>query len=181
MPNYANSRIYKLTCNVTGLMYVGSTTQPLYKRKHQHKEKYEEWLKGRYHYVTSFKIIEGGDYDIVLIEEVQCENKEQLHRKEREWIELMDCVNKCVPTRTNKEYYEQNKQEILVQRKEYREQNKEDLLKKQKEYYEQNKEQIATKRKEVITCSCGTEHARHGKARHIRSIKHIQWEQSQLS
>ena len=119
MIDYSNSRIYKLTCNVTGLVYVGSTTQPLYKRKNHHKCSYRRWQEGNNAYITSFKIIEGGNYDICLLEEVRCENKEQLHAAERRWIESIECVNKVIPTRTLDEYLKQNRDKILAKHKEY--------------------------------------------------------------
>lgn len=41
-----------------------------------------------------------------------------------------------------REYYEKNKQQIRKQQKQYYEQNKEQLLKKNKQYYEQNREKL---------------------------------------
>ena len=40
------------------------------------------------------------------------------------------------------QYYEQNKEQIREQQKQYREQNKEQIKKQQQQYYEQNKQQI---------------------------------------
>lgn len=105
MVEYKNGRIYKLVCNTTGLVYIGSTTRPLYKRKNSHLSHYNQWKKGNSTYITAFRIIENGDFDIVLIEQVECNTKEELHRAERRWIEQSDCVNKQVPTRDRKEYY----------------------------------------------------------------------------
>ena len=48
----------------------------------------------------------------------------------------------------NKEYYENNKEQILVKNKEYRENNKEQLLIKRKEYYQNNKNILTEKNKE---------------------------------
>eukprot|EP00952_Eustigmatos_sp_NYUAD-ZCMA_P009908 40808-Eustigmatos_ZCMA.PRE.1 len=59
-------------------------------------------------YVTSYKVIESGDYDIVLIEDFPCDNKEQLHARERHYIETLECVNKVIPNRTSAEYYQAN-------------------------------------------------------------------------
>ena len=81
-------------------------------------------------------------------ENVSCENKEQLHREERKHIEANKCVNKCVPTRTKKEYYEDNKEQLAEKNKQYYEDNKEQRLEKQKQYYEDNKEQLLEKMKE---------------------------------
>jgi len=70
--NYANGKIYKIVCNITGLVYVGSTTQALSKRLYHHKFKYKCWCDGKYPFMTSFIIIEKGGFDIVLIETCSC-------------------------------------------------------------------------------------------------------------
>ena len=146
--DYQNGKIYRLVCNKTGLQYIGSTTQPLYKRKSYHKKSYNQWKKKKHNYVTSFKIVENGDYDIVLIEDCPCDNKEQLFQRERYWIETVDCVNKVIPTRSRKEHYEANREQFLEKRKQYYETNKEQLLEHQKQYYEANREQKLEYRKQ---------------------------------
>jgi len=115
--DYSNSKIYKIVCNVSGLVYIGSTTQPLCKRLGVHKSKYKLWKsdKIRTGRCSSFEIIEYDSYDIVLIENYPCFSKEEFHRRERHYIQSMVCVNKRVPTRTLQEYYIENKE----RRKEY--------------------------------------------------------------
>ena len=57
MVNYKLGKIYRLECNITGLVYVGSTCEPtLAKRLTKHVADYRKYLKGTYHYVSSFKI-----------------------------------------------------------------------------------------------------------------------------
>jgi len=158
--DYSKSKIYKIVCNTTGLTYVGSTIQKLSQRLSEHKGKYKSYLKGKTNFITSFDIIKNNNYQIILIENCPCDSKEELHREERKYIENIECVNKIIPTRTEKEhyqdnkdkikeyyqdnknkikkYYEDNKEQILERRKEYRENNKEKI----KEYYLDNKEQI---------------------------------------
>jgi hypothetical protein len=120
--------IYKLTCNETGEVYYGSTTLSLNKRMTDHKSKCKQWKEGKFHYVTSFQIIDRGNYSYSLIETVECEDRKQLEAKERFYIENNECINKIVVGRTlkesQKEYYESNKEAILEQQKEYREANK---------------------------------------------------------
>lgn len=115
--DYSNSKIYKIVCNITGLVYIGSTTQPLCKRLGVHKSKYKLWKRDntRTGKFSSFEVIEYDNYDIVLIENCPCSSKEELHRRERHYIQSMVCVNKRVPTRTLQEYYIENKE----RRKEY--------------------------------------------------------------
>jgi hypothetical protein len=104
---YKNAKIYKIVDNTNGNIYVGSTCKKLCQRIALHRASYKNYLNGKYNFVTSFKIIENGDYDIILLEEVKdCENKEQLNARERFYIESLDCVNKTIPGRTKKEYYQ---------------------------------------------------------------------------
>lgn len=180
--DYKNGKIYRLVSNVSGEQYIGSTTQPLYKRLSYHKKNYKCWKQGkRRDYTTSFKLIETGDVEIILIEDYPCERKEQLHSRERYWIENVEggCVNKCIPTRTHKEYYEENRQKWKEYAKEYHKQNKEKINEKKreyaKEYREQNKEKIKEYEKEVIKCVCGSEICRGKKARHEKTQKHLSW------
>jgi hypothetical protein len=39
MPNYANGKIYKIVCNITGEQYIGATTQKLSQRLTCHVSK----------------------------------------------------------------------------------------------------------------------------------------------
>jgi hypothetical protein len=154
MERYSQSKIYRMVCNITGVQYIGSTCLPtLAKRLAYHRKHYKEFLNNTKNFITSFKILENNDYSIILIEEYPCETKEQLLARERFHIENNVCVNKNIPTRTlkewkednkeyNKEYREQNKEKIKQKNKEYREQNKEIIKQKNKEYREQNKEKI---------------------------------------
>lgn len=114
MPDYSKGKIYRLV-SPSGLTYIGSTCQSLAVRKAEHKRHYFHWRNGKFRYVTSFKIFEDdlNNYDIVLIENYPCESKEELHKRERHWIEQFDCVNKIKPGRTDKEYYEDNRDEKL--------------------------------------------------------------------
>eukprot|EP00952_Eustigmatos_sp_NYUAD-ZCMA_P014178 55557-Eustigmatos_ZCMA.PRE.1 len=100
MVNYQQSRIYRLVCNNTNQQYVGSTTQSLRNRLAGHVANYKIWQKSGNAYVTSFEIIKGGNYDIILLENYPCETKDQLHARERHYIETTDNVNRNIPSRT---------------------------------------------------------------------------------
>ena len=125
-------------------------------------------------YITSFKILENGDYDIILIEEVKdCENKEQLKARERFYIESLECVNKVIVGRTSKEYYEENKVVFAAKNKEHYEANKDTIKAKHREYYIDNNEQIKEHRAKICICNiCDCQYTLVNKARHERSIKH---------
>jgi hypothetical protein len=154
MVNYNNSRIYKIVDNTNNNIYIGSTTKTLSQRLAKHRSHYNDFLKDRGNYMTSFDILQNGNYDIVLLEEVKCENKEQLHQRERHYIEALVCVNKFIPCRTSKEYMEEyailNKDKMSKQRKEYRENNKEIIAERNKQYRIANADKIKKQREVYI-------------------------------
>jgi len=150
MPDYKNGKIYKLWSPQGNEIYIGSTVQPLYKRFHHHKN-----TSG-----CSSKILfeKYNDVRIELIECFSCDNKEELTKKEGEYIRNNDCVNKCIAGRTDKEY-----------KKEYYEEKYK--FQKQK-YYQENKEKIKEYRSKNFTCECGRTVTFHRKSRHELSKVH---------
>ena len=148
--------IYKVVCNISNLTYVGSTfTAKLSVRLAHHRGHYKYFLKGKGNYITSFKIIERGDYNIHLIETVQVDTIYELRLKERYYVETLECVNKVRPALFEdekdeyfKKYYEDNKEEFKIKFKKYYEEHKEEKRVYYQKYWEVNKEKIAEKRKE---------------------------------
>ena len=138
MVDYSNGKIYRIVCNNTGKVYIGSTTQPLTKRLSSHKVKYKLYLKDgdKKNIMRSFEILKENNYEIILIENVPCNNKEELLRRERYYIENTKCVNKQVPLRTDEEYRQDNKEKIRQHYKEYRKNN----IEKLKEYQQKNRD-----------------------------------------
>ena len=163
MPNYANSKIYKLVSfNLPDLPYYGSTTQTLCKRKGRHVSDYK--ANGLKASCTSRIVIDAGDYEIIWVEDFPCENKDQLKARERYYIENRVCVNKNVPGRTNEEYYQANN----VRAKEWYQANKAHV----KEWYQANKADIKARYSERIQCTvCNCMTSRGNIAQHQRSAK----------
>jgi len=116
MPDYKKSKIYRIVCNETREQYFGSTTQSLAQRIGKHKHNTNK--------SASSQIIARGNYDIVLCEEFPCENKEQLHARERKWIEENECINKRIPSQTTHERHEYMKEWSEKNRKKRCEYNK---------------------------------------------------------
>ena len=149
--DYKNGKIYKITDIEYTKMYIGSTTQPLYKRLSKHKCDYKRWKSGKDTKTMSFDLFDEFGIEnckIELIEEFSCENKEQLRKKEGEHIKNNQCVNKLIAGRTHKEYQQDNKQAILEYKREYIQNNKEKIAEYYKEYKQNNKEAIVEKAKE---------------------------------
>jgi len=137
MPDYQKGKIYKLWCPDNDLVYIGSTTQPLHIRLGGHKK--------RGNNCNSKLLFEASNnVKIELIEEFVCNNKMELNKREGEHIRANNCVNKIIVGRTNKEYYEDNKEYLKEKKKEWREDNKDKI----KEYRENNKDKIKEQKKE---------------------------------
>ena len=127
---YSNAKIYTIRSKFTDMVYVGSTCQPLNKRKGEHVKKYKLYLDAKYCYVTSFDIIKLGEYYIELLEEFPCENREQLLKREGELIRSMpNCCNKIISGRNIKEWEIDNKNRYQCKLCEFGSANKEKLRK----------------------------------------------------
>jgi len=159
--DFANSRIYRIVCNETGLNYYGSTTQTLSKRLGAHVCDYKRWRDGKQHFVTSFSVLEAGNYEIVLVEKLEnITNREQLRAVERRYIEANECVNKCIPGRTMTEYNADHRE----QRAQWRADNPGYMA----QHYQDNKEERATK----VECPyCSSVVRKDGLGKHQKSAK----------
>jgi len=145
MTMYQKAVIYKLVCNDLNIkdIYVGSTCN-FTRRKYGHKTSCNNEKSLQYN-LSVYQCIRnnGGwvNWGMIMIEQYSCEDKRQLEKRERFWIEsLKPTLNKNIPTRTIKEYNKDNREKISDQQKEYYEKNKGKLSEKQKEYREKNKE-----------------------------------------
>jgi DNA-directed RNA polymerase sigma subunit (sigma70/sigma32) len=145
MVNYYNGKVYKLVSFSSDNVYYGSTCSPLSKRLAGHKAHYKHWKAGKGHYITAFEIMKHPDSEIILVENINCESKEQLHAAERKHVENNTCVNKFIPGRTCKEYHQENRESINL------------------------------KKKEKSLCECGNYSTRANAARHKRSKNHLKY------
>lgn len=97
MDKYQNGKIYKITCNKTGMVYIGSTIQTLKTRLGKHKTDYTLTQKGINRWNREvFKVLENDDYNMELIEEYPCETKKQLLIREGEHQIVTPCINKII-------------------------------------------------------------------------------------
>ena len=159
MLDYKNGKIYKLWCYETDEIYIGSTCDTLSRRLAKHKASYNSSDRK-----CSSKILfeKSNNVIIELIESYPCENKMELNKKEGEYIRKLDCINKVIAGRTNKEWKEDNKVEISEKKKEHN-----------KKYYENNKKEIAEKMKFKIMCNlCKCKINKHDFSKHTKTLKH---------
>jgi len=159
MPDYKKSKIYKIVCNVSGDIYVGSTTLTLMHRLSLHKNKSN---------TSSCKIIKNGDYVIKLIEDYPCKTKDDLCKREQYYIDSLECVNqkrsyvteeqKLETNHKKSQKYRDNHKEFISERNKVHYDNFTDDYKKERnskklKSYHINKEQISARRKEKYEAS----------------------------
>ena len=147
-------KIYRIVCNETGEVYIGSTSRTLGERLRGHiseSNRNKTQIKTK-----SSQIIERCNYYMEELESTNIQEKRFI--LERYYIEnIPNCINKYIPTRTDKEYYDDNREKNKVYKKEYR---------------EKNKEKIKEKRKQKYTCECGSTLTKAGKSTHEKSLLH---------
>jgi hypothetical protein len=194
--DYSNSVIYEIKCKNSDVKecYIGSTTN--YKQRIlNHKSSCNNKNSEKYNYfVYQFIRYNGGweNFEHNILETLCCDNKLELLKKERYYIDLNeDNLNKQIPCKTKKEKYEDNKDKILEKNKKWYENNKNKILEKQKEYklknkdkikeynlknkdkikewYEQNKDKLHEK----FSCNCGGKFTKQNKITHEKTKKHL--------
>ena len=164
LKDYSKGKIYKIEpiCDHDdGEIYIGSTTKKyLSQRMVRHRKDY---LNGK-RYLTSFKIFDKYGIDncnIILLESVDAKDYNELVAREAHYIKTLKCVNKTVPLRTRKEYYDDNREIIITKEKQYRQDNKEKVQARKKEYC-----------KLKYNCECGSVCSWNVKASHFKTLKH---------
>ena len=176
---YCNGKIYKITDLGYNECYVGSTVQKLPSRMGGHRRTFKRYTDGKKEgFCSSFLLFEtyGADcLKIELIEQVRCNNKEELRRHEGEWIQRLECVNKRVagqtPQEWRKKYYDANREKLLESFRMYNMNNKDKIGEQRNKHRKENN--YNESRKEKTTCEvCGSCFRKWDNNRHERSKKH---------
>ena len=159
---YKKGKIYTIRCRYDDtLIYVGSTIQTLCVRMASHR---------RAKTCSLYQFVKG-DWDnwyIELYEEYPCDNKSILEKREGEVIRLIGTINKQIAGRTQKEWYEANRDKIAEYKKEWHEANRDKIAEQKKKQYEVNRDEILEK----TTCNnCGCEITKCYLKRHQRTKK----------
>ena len=166
--DYSRTIVYKLCCKNPEItdIYVGHTTDFI-RRKQEHKSCCNNENSKKYNcHVYQFIRDNSGwnNWDMIVLEQLSCENKYDAEQRERYWLEeLKASLNKYIPTRTQQEYYETNRKQLL----EYK-----------KKYDEANKEKISERRKEKVLCECGSNLRKSDLAKHRKTKKHLEYLES---
>lgn len=152
MTDYKKGKIYKIICNTTQDVYIGSTCKTLTEILDIHKRSYISYMNGKNtDYLTSFKIIDKNNYSIELIENYECNSKNELSSRVRYFTDQIKCVNKnknrgIIAEMGDKEYKKQYSQQYRINNKKH-------------------------------DCVCGGYYTNINKEKHIRSIQHHMYEE----
>ena len=155
MPNYSKTIIYKICCKDTTItdIYIGSTCN-FNRRKYAHKNDCNNEKQKKYNLKVYQFIRDNGDWnqwDMIQIKEFSCENKREKETEERKYIEeLKPTLNCIIPTRSKKEWFNDNKEKIKKQKKEYYENNKRKIIENIKKYNLNNKEKVNEYHKDYV-------------------------------
>jgi len=148
MVNYKNGIVYKIYCKDSSItdIYIGSTTNFNNRRKRHKTACTNEKSKG-YNYTVYQYIREHGgwdNWDIIEVEQCCAKDKDELLERERYWIRHLDTtLNKTIPGRTRKEWYQDNKESVIQRTRKYYQEHKEEIAQKKAEYRQEHKEEIA--------------------------------------
>jgi hypothetical protein len=143
---YKRGKIYTIRCrDDDGLVYVGSTIQPLAKRIGGHRVKsIQKPNILLYKYVNN----DWSNWYIELYEDYPCDNKEQLEKREGEVIRQIGNLNCEIAGRDKKQYYQDNRDKILEEQKKYHEDNRDKILERFKQYHKDNSDKRSKQNKQ---------------------------------
>jgi hypothetical protein len=128
---YQKGKIYKIKSDNTDKVYIGSTYTSLTTRLKNHRRQYSYYLNNpnKKLRLSSFDIMELGDYRIELIETYPCYSRKELHKREGYHItHTKNSINKNIAGRCLQQYRHDRKEHIRIAKK-----------KNGQEYYLKNK------------------------------------------
>jgi hypothetical protein len=133
-------------------VYIGSTTKALDKRLANHRAAYNQFKRQIMPYQKVYDIIADPLHSIELLEAVPCNRVEELLAREAHHIRnTANAVNKMIPLRTIKEWYDDNKAIISNKKKLYYQQNKEAIKERMRNYYANKRTPVANDANDVFT------------------------------
>ncbi len=145
MPNYNQCYVYKISSKNKNIQqcYIGSTTN-IKKRLYNHRCSANNENHNNYN-MELYKFIRfhGGfdSFNFEILEELSCQNKKELHTIEKNYIiQNNNVLNLKIPTRTKKQYYDDNSDKI----KEYQKQLRIENIKKYGDEYLNKKREYQT-------------------------------------
>jgi hypothetical protein len=150
-------KVYKLTCNITGECYFGSTIKPPSHRLHEHKKPHNG--------TTAKDIIDRENYKYEVLERFYVDGPRDTKLLEREqyYITNYKCVNQIVPLSTQHDWYIRNQERVKEKSNQYYADNREKKLEYQKKYQRELGKH---------TCECGSVISKSNLPAHLKRPKH---------
>jgi hypothetical protein len=109
--------IYQIKCDTTQQSYIGSTKMSLERRMYAHEHLCIQWKNGRANFCSSYPLIEANNYKTSILEHCTLEDKRD---RESHWVKITEnCVNRNIPNRSMKQWYQDNKIRWKAHMKEY--------------------------------------------------------------
>ena len=177
MPDYQNGKIYTIRYRLDeSLLYVGSTTQSLHKRWYEYKRRYDNENSCSYNLKICKAMREKNDINnwyIELYELYPCNSKIELSQKEGETQrKLKPNLNVRIENRTRKEYREEHKEKIAIQKQEWYKNNP-DKIKASKERNIDKKRAFDRVNGAIqVICECGCSCRKDCLSKHRKTAKH---------
>ncbi len=163
--DYSKCVIYKIVCNDLSVTdcYVGHTNNFI-QRKNSHKSL--TYNNCNYKLYQTIRANSGWDnWNMIEVEKFPCKDFNGACARERYWYEtLKGNLNMVNPSRSKKEYRDENKEYQKKYQKEYYKENKEYKNKMCKIHYENTKQEI--------NCDCGKILLKKNFKTHLLSAKH---------
>ena len=140
MPNYQDSKIYKIYCPACpDEYYIGSTTTKyLCTRMSQHRTDYRN--RDKRSYTRSFDIFDKYGLENCIIELIKpypCATRDELEAEEAKHITVEPTVNHNIPQQDpiqyQKEYHKKNREHRLAQMREYQQLHSKEIYEKRKD------------------------------------------------
>ena len=152
--------IYKMAMSESdNTVYVGSTTD-LRRRKYNHASTSLHAPSKVYQYIRD----NGGfqHFDLFEIERIEFTDKHQLYERERFHLEQLRnsgviILNKNIPNRTHKQYYQDNRTDIILN---------------VRDYQNTHRPLILEQKNRRIMCACGDNHNYSNKINHFKTERH---------
>ena len=145
--DYTKGKIYVIRNSENDLTYIGSTCQTLAQRMTQHRVD-----MGKFPHYKLYQAMNelGKDaFYIELLEDYPCQRKEELLKKEGEKIrEHQSALNKVINGRSQKEYKEDNKEQIETYQRLYNQSRRDKIANHNKAYYKMNRYTILERNKQ---------------------------------
>ena len=146
---YEHGKIYRIWNTENDKIYIGSTVAALHKRMWKHRADAKLARNYKNSLYIEMNRLGHEHFKIELVEDYPCKSRNELNRREGEFIrEYNSKLNKQIAGRTQKEYYDDNKDMIATRDQKYRNENKDKIKVRLRRYFEDNQEHLSEKARE---------------------------------